>query len=362
VRTDIASNAERGNVMIKSGLLVALLAGGVAAAASSQDADSVEKCDPSNAHCAPAIAFTSTRDGNGEIYLLTNEDGTEIDTVNPIRVTDNDVGDAFPQLSPNGKKIVFDSNRDIPGLPTHISDLFIMKSDGNDQRRLTRGSSGTWSPDGKYIAFHRSASGSGLPIKVDPGAATTDSDIFVMRVPDLDSDVIDESMMTNITNSETYIDDDPDWSPDGQKIVFTRHEVNDDPINSTTAEICVLTLGDTGAVQCYLGDNGEEERAPTWSPDGARIAYMCRSGIRGGNAFEICVMNADGTGRVQLTDNAVFEATGSWSLDGSKIVFQRLVPGGQQLWIMNADGTQQTQLTFPPGINLFPKWGRLRSR
>ena len=72
-------------------------------------------------------------------------------------------------------------------------------------------------------------------------------------------------------------------------------------------------------------------------------------------------MNADGTGRVQLTDNSVFEATGTWSLDGQKIVFQRNVPGqGQQLWIMNADGTGQTQLTFPPGINLFPKWGELR--
>lgn len=349
--------------MTKSGLLVALLAGSMAAAASSQDADSVATCDPSNAHCVPAIAFTSTRDGNGEIYLmLTNEDGTVIDTVNPIRVTDNDVGDAFPQLSPDGKRIVFDSNRDVPGLPTNISDLFIMKADGKDQTRLTRGSSGTWSPDGKYIAFHRSASGGGPPIKDDPGAATTDSDIFIMRVPDLDFDVIDQSTITNITNSEAYIDDDADWSPDGQKIVFTRHGVNDNHLNSTTAEICVLTLGGTSEVQCHLGDNGEEERAPTWSPDGARIAYMCRSGIRGGNAFEICVMNADGTGRVQLTDNAVFEATGSWSLDGSKIVFQRLVPGGQQLWIMNADGTQQTQLTLPPGINLFPKWGRLRSR
>ena len=60
-------------------------------------------------------------------------------------------------------------------------------------------------------------------------------------------------------------------------------------------------------------------------------------------------MNADGTGRVQVTDNSVFEATGTWSLDGTKIVFQRLVPGGQQLWIMNADGTDQTQLTPPPG-------------
>jgi TolB protein len=308
----------------------------------------------------------STRDGNAEIYLMTtNEDGTVIDTRHPIRVTDNAVGDGFPQLSPDGKKIVFDSNRDVPGLPTHISDLFLMKADGKDQTRLTRGSSATWSPDGRYIAFHRSASGMGLPIKVDPGAATFDSDIFVMRVPDLDGDLIDEPTMANITNTQAYIDDDPNWSPDGQKIVFTRHGVNDNHLNSITAEICVLNLG-TGDVECHMGDNGEEERAPVWSPDGTRIAYMCRSGVQvgeiPGTAFEICVMNADGTGRVQLTDNSVFEATGTWSLDSTKIVFQRQAPSGQQLWIMNADATDQTQLTFPPGINLFPKWGQLRGQ
>jgi Tol biopolymer transport system component len=361
--------------MSKRRLIATLLAVGIAASAWSQNVEPVEKCGPATGHRLPAIAFTSTRDGNAEIYLMmTNEDGTVINTLNPIRVTDNAVGDAFPQLSPDGKKIVFDSNRDIPGLPNHISDLFLMKVDGKDQTKLTRGSSATWSPDGKYIAFHRSASGDTCPpeappgtpgcsIKIDPGAATFDSDIFVMRVPDLDSDFTGESTLTNITNSQAYIDDDPDWSPDGQKIVFTRHHVNDNHMNSVTAEICVLNV-ETGEAECHLGDNGEEERAPVWSPDGTRIAYMCRSGIQVGDipgtAFEICVMNADGAGRVQLTDNSVFEATGTWSLDGTKIVFQRNVPGGQQLWIMDADGTDQTQLTVPPGINLFPKWGELR--
>ena len=56
----------------------------------------------------------------------------------------------------------------------------------------------------------------------------------------------------------------PDWSPDGQKIVFTRHSVNDDHNNSVTAEIYVLNL-ETGNVT-PLTSNSEEERAPAWSP------------------------------------------------------------------------------------------------
>lgn len=52
----------------------------------------------------------------------------------------------------------------------------------------------------------------------------------------------------------------------------------------------------------------EEERAPAWLPDGRRIVFSCR---RGGLDFEICVMNADGTGQVQLTDNDVPDLTSS---------------------------------------------------
>lgn len=48
-----------------------------------------------------------------------------------------------------------------------------MKHDGSDQTFLTRGSSVGWSPDSQRIAFHRSASGTGLPIKADPGAPTS---------------------------------------------------------------------------------------------------------------------------------------------------------------------------------------------
>src|SRR5262245_40200056 len=94
------------------------------------------------------IAFVSTRENPtidpnaaAEIYLV-NGDGTD-----PRRLTENTDGDAFPALSPDGKKIVFNSNRTrLPGEPVNTADLFVMDTDGSGQVRLIRGSSAAWSP------------------------------------------------------------------------------------------------------------------------------------------------------------------------------------------------------------------------
>jgi len=307
----------------------------------------------------PTIAFTSTRDAPAdspftaaEIYLMDPDPANP----NPRRLTDNAYGDAFPALSPDGKRIVFDSNRNrTADEPLNTSGLFLMNTDGTDQTLLTRGSSASWSPDGRNIAFHASASGTGAPIRTDPGSATSDSDIFVANVDDL---LGGTQQPRDITNSPDRIDDDPDWSPDGTHIVFTSHDATDDPRLSNTAEIYVINADGTGIRR--LTANDEEERAPAWSPDGTRIVFSCRIG--GGSAdFEICVMNADGSGLVQLTDNAVADLTASWSPDGSRILFHRQVAGqGFQLFTMHADGTEETQLTGPPGVNLLARWGELR--
>lgn len=302
------------------------------------------------------IAFTSTRDDPtanpqlaAEIYLV-NGDGTD-----PRRVTENDVGDAFPALSPDGKKIIFDSNRArAEGEPLNTSDLFLMSTDGTEETLLTRGSSATWSPDSKEIAFHASASGTGMPVRTDPGAATEDSDIFVVNVDDMLKGV---EAPTNITNSPTTIDDDPDWSPDGEKVVFTSHDTDDPNHNNPlSAEIWVLNADGTGT-PTQLTFNTEEERGPAWSPNGTRIVFSCR---RGGADFEICAMNSDGTDQVQITNNTVADLTPTWSPDGQRIVFHRPVAGRFQLFVMNPDGTGQTQLTNTPGLNLLANWGVLR--
>ena len=174
---------------------------------------------------------------------------------------------------------------------------------------------------------------------------------------DVDDFLRNRARPKNITNNPAAIDDDPDWSPNGQKIVFTSHAITDNHTNSTTAEIYAINADGIGKPE-RLTNNSEEERASSWSPDGRRIVFMCR---RGGSGFEICVMNADGTGQVQLTDNDVFEGTPVWSPDGRKIMFHRPVGGrGQfQLFLMNADGTGEVQLTIPPGLNGFPNWGEV---
>jgi Tol biopolymer transport system component len=292
---------------------------------------------------------------NGEIYLL-NLDGS-----GEQRLTNNDVFDAFGTLSPNGKKIVFDSNRNRgEGEPVNTSDLFVMNADGTDQTFLARGGSPSWSPDSKHIAFHASASGTGQPINNTVGAATEDSDIFVANVDDL---LEHGTPPRNLTNDLDHVDDDPDWSRDGKSIVYTSHDVDDRPANLdyTTAEVYVRA-GDRTGTPIRLTDNAEEERAPDWSHEGDRISYMCRAGSP---RFEICVTGADGSNQHQLTDNEVADLTPAWSPTDDRIFFHRPTgtPARNQLWWVTADGATE-QILVPPseptGSTLFANVGVLR--
>jgi len=304
------------------------------------------------------VAFSSTRDNpsgdpfqSAELYII-NPDGSD-----PRRLTDNEYADAFPTLSPNGRKIVFDTNRArAEGEPQNISDLDVMDWDGENVAHLVRGSSATWSPDGVRIAYHASASGTGRLIRRDPGSAAIDSDIFVLNVDDA---AALKGVPTNLTNNPLTVDDDPDWSPDGSKIAFTSHSVTDNHNNSVTAEIWVMNQDGTDRVR--LTDNTEEERAPAWSPDGRRIAYMCRKGapavVGGQPTFELCVMNADGTDVVRLTTNSVADLTPTWTRNGQALVFHRPVGALSQLFELDLASGTITQLTTPPGMNLLSNSG-----
>ncbi|MCM3903894.1 MAG: hypothetical protein ND866_19500, partial [Pyrinomonadaceae bacterium] len=100
------------------------------------------------------IAFDSNRDGNSEIYVM-NADGGDVQ-----RLTNNSGFDFLPKWSPDGTRIAFVSNRDEPN-PSACGncnfEIYVMNADGSNQTRLTNNPSydlsPEWSPDGTRIVF-----------------------------------------------------------------------------------------------------------------------------------------------------------------------------------------------------------------
>src|SRR5262249_29262904 len=75
--------------------------------------------------------------------------------------------------------------------------------------------------------------------------------------------------------------------------------------------------------------------APVWSPDGSKIAYLH---VKAAYPFSIAVMNADGSGRHDITTGLGRPA---WSPDGTKIAYD---DSGGQIAVVNADGTGAVDL------------------
>jgi Tol biopolymer transport system component len=377
----------------------------------------VEGQDRQQFALVPTVAFTSTRDypsgaGSGtpverlfastEIYLIPTPD-LVFDASQPLhRVTHNEAGDNAAVLSPLGKQLVFESiRRREAGEPLHVWDLFWLNLDDHgdasfvvpDDRHvyLTRGASAAWERSGKRIAFQASASGvynEFTLARFDPGAPTRDSDIFVMNVDDCIAHLEEcrakhldgqPDFLRNLTKAhgpDTVIDEDPDWSPDGT-IVFTRHDgevgTYQDPDavhNNTHAEVYLIKADEPSTLE-RVTFNSEEERAPTWSPDGRLILFMCRRG--GLRPFQLCVVEKDASEiwqETQLTTGTSPYLGGRWSIDGNHILFQRSVGGALQLFQLafgrdingNYVVAGETQLTTAPAFNLFPNWGWVRTK
>ncbi len=75
-----------------------------------------------------------------------------------------------------------------------------------------------------------------------------------------------------------------------------------------------------------------------------------------GGQIQIESVNADGTGRRQLTTSPGASLSPFWSRDGRKIVFVSNRTGTWQIYVMDAGGAGQRALTQPPGDGLFPAW------
>jgi TolB protein len=136
----------------------------------------------------------------------------------------------------------------------------------------------------------------------------------------------------------------PRYSPDYSKILYLSY-LNGNP------RIYVYDLSTNQ--QRLITESRNPTFAPRWSPDGKWILY---SMALAGNTDIYKIASAGGGAPVKLTDSPGLDVGGSFSPDGSKIVFESDRSGSQQVYVMNADGSDQKRISFFGGRAATPEW------
>ena len=197
-------------------------------------------------------------------------------------------------------------------------DIFVMNPDGSGQTNLTPGTATedlqpSYSPDGQTIVFNRL------------------NDIFSMSATGANP--------TNLTNGQLGFQ--PTFTPAGTKIVFSRN----DPPNQPESDIFIMNPNGSGAVS-LTGGSPADDQNPNVSPDGTKIIF---GSTRDGGDFDIFSMNINGSNPVNLTPtNTTADNNAYFSPNGQQIAFQRVVAGQTDVFVMNADGSGATNLTNDP--------------
>ncbi|HKC62893.1 MAG TPA: DPP IV N-terminal domain-containing protein [Pyrinomonadaceae bacterium] len=308
-----------------------------------------ENAPPTQPGTNGKIAFTSMRDGNAEIYVM-NADGS-----NQVNLTKNPAKDQNPSWSPDGSRIAFVSERDgdIPG------NVYVMNADGSNVTRITQYPQAevviglpkvinpVWSPDGKKLLF----------VMSNPGITSS----LLLVNADGSGDI---KTLTSCKDGGVA-----EWSPDGTRIAFTAADFK---FYSQQEQLLnfLFVMNADGSGKTRVGDfssNYVDPKAwppvfsgPTWSPDGATIAYSFDNSTYANQTqkqvADIAVVDSAGGGYRFLTNTPSVEAQPSWSPDGSRIAFTSNRDGRNEIYVMNADGSLQVRLTNSSGGNFDPHW------
>ena len=269
------------------------------------------------------------------------------------------INGGLPHVSPDGENIAFVSNRG------GVNDLFVISSKGTNEVQLTHTpeseSLAGWTRDGKQVLFSVFANEESTLYSISrDGKRQRELARFPgrgpMPSPDLKRVVymggtwtatrlmisaMDGAQSQQITDGSS-IAWNVRWSPDGRRLAFTGRA-------EPKSEIAIFVLNSDGSARRQLTHIAPEEGGaqwPVWSPNGKEVALQVNNRALKNSAHIWIVNVATGESRkLGVHDTAYLDETPSWFPNGKRIAFQSNRSGQMEIWIMNADGSGQVQIT-----------------
>jgi Tol biopolymer transport system component len=312
---------------------------------------------------ASGIVFISDRDSpspdqvTDEVYLYDTSTGRT------SRLTTNAVEESFPQISPNGRYLSYLSNTGIDVCPLSLTaGRWSCGAARGVVSNPAPGQGGrfVWTPDGRSIVY------GGL----DPVGG--DIDVFSVNLFNLKPA---RNLTQEAPDEPAAFDGQPSVSPNGQFVVYGRTVTGGGDLYRRRI--------DGSHPVAVTSTSTASEFGPAYSPDGSRIAF--HSNRRNPADFDIYLMRP----RPESAANPAFDLTAeltargetpsrerfpTWSPNGAKIAFWwHVTPDGftdGEIYTMRADGTQIQNLTANNPTNpaaqpigdILPAWGTPRRR